>query len=208
MTRIWAFLPAILVFAGAVLVAFGTLWTAWRQSNFNAAIIEKNAEIARLQRESANAITGGDSFAYMLLSVGDPNTGATVVPVFVHHGKYPLYDLEARIVDLDAPRTTENLRGRVFQIGSLTPGFSTSTAALAHPSGRDLSYNVFFVARNGAWTQQLRMRLVGDGYAIANKITGLAEGKEIFRDVSQNYPRGPDGEVEWERKPPPAASSQ
>ena len=62
MTRM-QFHPALVVFAGAVIVAFGTFWAAWRQSNFNAAIREKNEEIARLQHEAAAAITGGDSFA-------------------------------------------------------------------------------------------------------------------------------------------------
>ena len=49
---------------GAVLVAAGGFWSSWRQSNFNVTLTQKNNVITHLQLESANAITGGNSFAY------------------------------------------------------------------------------------------------------------------------------------------------
>jgi hypothetical protein len=206
---IWQFAPALLVFGGAVLVALGGFWSSWRQSSFNTTLTEKNNEISQLQLESANAITGGDSFAYMVLQVPDPRTGSSAIPVFVHKGKYPLYDVQARIADLDEFKrltdrkdfvaATAALVGTTLQVGNLTPGFaSTIRAVLPHPSGQNFSYNVFYVARNGAWIQSLRMRWVGDGWAMANKVMGGTENKELFREVSPNYPLNEKGELEWD----------
>jgi hypothetical protein len=80
--------------------------------------------------------------------------------------------------------------------------------ALQHPSGRDFSYNVFFVARNGSWTQQLRMKWMGNGWSVATRISGLSEGKELYRNVTPDYPLGPNREVEWEDKPASPAVPQ
>ena len=213
---IWQFAPALFVSGGAVLAAFGGFWSSWRQSNFNTALAEKNNEISRLQLESANAITGGNSFAYMVLQVPDPKAGSTAIPLFVHKGKYPLYDVQARIVDLDEfKRLTDQkefmaattvLSGTTLRVGNLTPGFaSTIPGALHHPSGQNFSYNVFYVARNGAWIQSLRMRWVGDGWATANKVVGGAENKELFREITPNYPLNEKGEVEWDAPNPAPA---
>jgi hypothetical protein len=166
---IWQYAPAIVVWVGAIFVAFGTFWSSLRQSHFNARLAQKNQEIAELQLESANAITGGNSFAYMGVMVPDTKLVATIFPVFAHKGKYPLYDVEARIVDLDEYRrltelkdylaASKALQGTPIKVGNLTPGFAnTPGITLSHPSGRDISYNIFFVARNGSWTQTLRMR--------------------------------------------------
>jgi hypothetical protein len=211
MPNLWPFFPAFLVFAGAILVALGSFWAAWRQSNFNAEIREKNEEIARLQRENANTITGGDSFCWMGLSVPDPVTAAVARPVFVHQGKYPLYDVAARIVDLDEHArltaakdfiaASKALLGTNVVIGNMTPGFSTDTGVLLqHPSGKNFTYNVFYVGRNGSWVQFLRMRWTGDGWALATKVQGLNENNELYREVSPSYPLNAQGDVEWEEQ--------
>jgi hypothetical protein len=216
---LWQFLPAIFIVAGAVLAACGGFWQAVRQSNFNSELRQKNDQIIELQQQSAGAITGGDSFAEMVLEVPDVTTGAVAMPTFAHHGKFPLYDVTARIVDLGEYRrleaaknflaATTALQGTEVSVGSLTPGFSRGPmAALQHPSGRDFSYNVFFVARNGAWIQQLRMKWIGNGWSEATRISGLSEGKELYQKVTPGYQLGPNSEVEWEDKPTPPAAPQ
>jgi hypothetical protein len=212
MRGLWPFFPAFVVCAGAILVALGGFWASWRQSNFNAEIREKNEEIARLQRENANAITGGDSFCWMGLSVSDPAAAAIARPIFIHQGRYPLYDVSARIVDSDEyARLTaakdfiaasKALLGTNVSVGNMTPGFSTDTGVvLSHPSGKNFTYNVFYVARNGSWIQSLRMRWTGNGWALANRVHGLTEGKELFREVSPNYPLNAQGDVDWQDQP-------
>src|SRR5664279_1105941 len=94
-TLLWQFLPAILIVSGGALAAAGGFWQAVRQSNFNSELRRKNDKIIELQQESAGAITGGGSFAEMGLQVPDVTTGVVALPVFIHHGKFPLYDVSA-----------------------------------------------------------------------------------------------------------------
>lgn len=216
---LWQFLPAVFIVAGGFLAAFGGFWQALRQSNFNSELRQKNDKIIELQQQSAGAITGGDSFAEMVLEVPDITTGAVALPVFAHHGKFPLYDVTARIVDVGEHRrleaaknymaATAALHGTEVSVGNLTPGFARGPMVkLQHPSGRDFSYNVFFVARNGAWTQQLRMKWMDNGWSVATLIVGLSEGKELYRRVTSNYPLGPNSEVEWDEQPATTAAPQ
>lgn len=212
MTRtLWQFLPALLIVCGGLLAACGGFWQAVRQSQFNFELRKKNDEIIRLQQQSAGAITGGDSFAEMFLEFRNSTTGPIAVPHFVHHGRFPLYDVTARIVDLSEyerltaannnTAATAALHGMEINVGNLTPGFGrTPGVTLPHRYGGDFSYNIFFIARNGAWTQQLRMKWMGTGWSAATRISGLGEEKELFSAVPPDYPLGPDGKVEWETK--------
>jgi hypothetical protein len=97
LARLSPFFPALLVFVGALFVAAGGFWASWRQSNFNIEIRAKNDEISRLQRENANAITGGDSFAFAGFQIFGMDGKAVnaysmpddllLVPAFIHKGQ-------------------------------------------------------------------------------------------------------------------------
>ncbi|MFZ1965168.1 MAG: hypothetical protein WAU78_17185 [Roseiarcus sp.] len=211
MARLWQLAPAFVVAFGAFWVTLGGFWAAWRQSSFNADLQQKNEEIARLQQENNGSITGGDSFCYTVFQiVGTSGESVNansmpddflVIPNFVHNGKYPLYDVSARLVDIDELKDTFN-PGRTIAVGNLTPGFAAVTPIRLPHHGKNLNFNIFYVGRNGSWTQVLRMRWVGNGWATANKVLGGgASRKELLQEVSANYPRGADGEVEWDAKP-------
>jgi hypothetical protein len=90
----------------------------------------------------------------------------------------------------------------------MTPGLARGpVAALQHPSGRKISFNVFLSGRNGSWVQQFRQRWVGDGWATANKVSGLGQSKELFLEVTANYPRDLNGQVDWDEKAPDQSKS-
>jgi hypothetical protein len=169
-------------------------------------IREKNDEIARLNRENANAITGGDSFAWADFQVfgadGRPVNAYTMpdelllLPIIIHRGQYPLYDV--------AVRFTEVTRGKAFDIsgslrsyavGNMAAGLATTTGIRLPHHGKDIEFNIFFTARNGVWVQHLRKRWVGDGWATANKV--LRGTQELHREVSANFPRQQDGSIDW-----------
>jgi hypothetical protein len=44
-------------------------------------------------------------------------------------------------------------------VGNLTPGFANTPGTLPHPRAATL-LQYFYVARNGSWTQMLRMRWI------------------------------------------------
>jgi hypothetical protein len=200
--------PAGLILLGAIVVAFGGFWQASRQSRFNAELRQKNEEIARLQKENTGVITGGDSFCWMSFQIvglkGEPVNANNMpddlllVPNFIHKGKYPLYDVSARIIDIDEKKDIERAT-KTVSIGNMTPGFVTTTAVSLTHHGKDINFNIFYVARNGSWLQKLRMYWVGDGWASANRVAeGLGGGEELLQEVSANYPRDEHGNVIWD----------
>lgn len=69
MLRLWPFAPAFVVFLGAILVAGGSFWAGFRQSNFNAEIRAKNEQIATLQQENIRILRGSDFFHFTVLLV-------------------------------------------------------------------------------------------------------------------------------------------
>jgi hypothetical protein len=205
MPNLSPFYPALLAFVGALLVAAGGFWASWRQSNFNAEIREKNAEIALLQQESANTITGGSSYCWTAFQVFASNGSAVnaysmpddllLIPNFIAVGSYPLYDVAALMVDLDILQTDVQRASTTVSVGNMTPGFAITTSTQLRHHGKDFNFNIFYIARNGAWTQMLRMRWVGDGWAMANKV--MRGSKEIHREVSPNFPPPDQGTNEW-----------
>ncbi|MEJ7606336.1 MAG: hypothetical protein WKF37_08720 [Bryobacteraceae bacterium] len=55
-------------------------------------LLSQSDTISDLARQGITTATGGDSFCYMAIVNGNP--------IFLHSGKFPLYDVTARIVDL------------------------------------------------------------------------------------------------------------
>jgi hypothetical protein len=153
MTRLSPFFPAMVVFVGAVVVAAGGFWASWNQSKFNTEIREKNEEIARLQLESANAITGGDSFAWVAFQIfGADGTAVNaysmpddllLVPNFIHQGKYPLYDVSVRFADVapDRPLDVISAMGS-YSVGNLALG-SLQRQASDWPTMERTSHSTF-----------------------------------------------------------------
>jgi hypothetical protein len=117
-----------------------------------------------------------------------------LVPVIIHHGRFPLYDVSVRFADVDKSMNISNAL-QTYPIGNLPQGPSTTTAIKIPHYGKDINFNIFFSARNGLWIQILRMRWVGDGWATANKV--IRGSEVVYREVSSNFPRQADGNIDW-----------
>jgi hypothetical protein len=120
----------------------------------------------------------------------------------IHNGTYPIYDVEARTVDLDRFAASRNpqeeieaLIGKTVRVGNLTCGFSREIVAWNETIAGQLRLNIFFVARNGSYIQNYRRIRVNDGWAIAIRVA--LNGKYVFEEISDGYPRNESGEVEW-----------
>jgi hypothetical protein len=205
MPRLAPFYPAFLIFVGAVLVACGGFWASWRQTNFNSQLRQKNAEIVQLQTEQSELITGGDSFCVLRLAdFGNDDHRFH----FQNWEKFPLYDLEARIVDLgeeeNGPVTSlreawESIYRNVIPLGNIA-GKSGRYSNTVHLAGRQqYALNIFYTARNGTWQQMLRMQRTDKGWLFATKVEKGqgAEMRELYRAIDDAFPRKPDGEVNW-----------
>ncbi|MFC2138861.1 hypothetical protein ACFLTE_11855 [Bacteroidota bacterium] len=159
------------------------------------AVKQSNAE-----KDILYSITGGDSFCYIQFQNIKSGNGKLLV---IHNGNYPIYDVEARIVDLDkynqAASQNEKIKellGLNYQIGNLIPGFARDLVQWKETIPGQLRLNIFFIARNGSYTQCYRRQLVDGEIAFANKVE--YNGKIVLEEISKNFPKNEKGEIDWE----------
>lgn len=170
-------------------------------------LAEKSNEIARLNREVAKSITGGNSFCYLALTLGGGETNTPNI-VFVHKGRYPLYDVGVRIVDLEKwgrlgkKLTMQDLRqtDTYINLGNLSRNQVSLKGTLKLPDSGQQRFNIFFSARNGFWNQALRLKRVSGHWRMASKVTRRLNGKTVtvYRKVDSDFPRNEAGQVNWE----------
>jgi hypothetical protein len=75
---------------------------------------------------------------------------------------------------------------------------------LRRPQDKDQVLNIFFNARNGLWTQTLRLHKDGDSWFGATRVFRQALGKvpgtadmKLLELVDKGYPRDKSGKVDW-----------
>jgi hypothetical protein len=169
--------------------------------------IEKNVQktlhsLDEKAQDLAGYITGGESVCYLIGPT--PTTNIWSQLVIAHVGKHPLYEINARITDLDQwdlmkkdptlhPLSCDTFR----QFGNLVVGhvnFLQENFDLGQEDSR--RFNIFFTARNGAFTQLLRCRRVEGTWVFATKVV---RGDTVYHEeVSEGFPRAEDGTVNWE----------
>lgn len=174
-------------------------------------LLTQSGTILGLSQDAIKTTTGGNSFCYMsFLDSVAPSTTYSV-PVFFAVGKYPLYEVSARVGDLDKlfslPSDTGahalasgRLSENTIQIGSIAAGsvWMNESIKLGLDNFNKRSFNVFFTARNGFWHEALRMRLVGGRWLRAYRVWDeVHKEKVLINHVDKGYPLKEDGSVEW-----------
>ncbi len=196
------FNPQTLIFIGVILSAIGAFWASRQQAQFEHDLRKKSEEITELNREIVRQVIGGKSFCYLTIGSinNEINTGLWVV---VHQGAHPIYDVNARIVDLQrfaAVKDDLNLT-KIQQTETHLPigNMIKATASMVRPiqlgSKLERDFNIFFSARNGLYTQLLRLRKIDGEWVSAIKIE--KNGKNIFEKVHEKFPRNTEGKVSW-----------
>jgi hypothetical protein len=146
-------------------------------------------------------LSGGESFCYLMLASLNRN-GNTGQATVIQQGKHPLYDVSARILDLQAFEmikgnlTFENLRTTEIHraYGLLIPGYCKSGEFWNLGDGAVRGFNIFWTARNGGFIQQLRFRRVDGQWYHATKVE---RGAVLLEEIQPGYPRNEQGEVDW-----------
>ena len=133
-------------------------------------------------------VMGGDSFCSLHLANISATTNRGLIG-FWTFGKYRLYNVKARVADLDS-------RQEIFlNVGELAPGITSTRETIDLGTGPRKRYNIFFTARNGRFTQQLRYVKVDNAWIAASRIT--MNNKIVLVDVPPAYPLNESGEVDW-----------
>ena len=193
--------PTILIFVGGLISAIGAVWAAFDQNKMSSRLEQKNEEIITLNKSLHESVTGGDSYCYLQLSNSDD-------PMFLinHVGKHPIYDVSARIVDLD---TFEQLKSRSIRevldcgtnisIGNIPPNSSKLLDGLLINQVHSLRLNILFSARNGFFSQLLRAKKNSSGrWVTAIRVTHNPTGTLLKQEISNEYiPHEGDDVAGW-----------
>lgn len=194
--------PSGLILLGAFLSAIGALWASQQQGEFERHLRVKSEEIAQLNREVVNLVTGGKSFCYMAVSSINPESNIGLL-TFVHSGDHPMFNVAARIVDLEEfAKLKDNINIHNFQQADINIGigdFAKSAALVRGPfplgEGDKRNFNIFFSARNGWFNQLLRFRKINGQWVQATRVE--RDGEVLYERIDDNYPRTKEGSVDW-----------
>jgi hypothetical protein len=146
-----------------------------------------NTTIGGISKE-IGTYTGGHSYLVLYYV---PGQGFLM---FSQKGEYSVFDAQARIADLDTPMTPQNIMGTTVNIGEVPKGLSASLSVPREliEKRAGVSLNVFFVARNGQWTEQLRTRRIKDGWTYAIRVQGifsdLKKSRIVCESVAKDFP--------------------
>ncbi len=205
--------PSVAIFIGLILTAVGgfsaTRLQNQHQIEYEGQLRMRSDEIADLNREIAGRVTGGDGYCYFEISRAPK--GDDLFLVLAPHGKYPLYDVEFRLVDVQLfEQIADDIEAGDFEklseseikrhIGTLPPKQARMQGRLWLPSDRDYyAYNVFMGARNGFFSQIIRLRLVNGKWKCATKVFGGGgeDAELIFEHAEPDFPLDAAGEPRW-----------
>lgn len=174
-------------------------------STFISVLEERTAEIT-------NQISGGDSYPVFNIASID-NASDRGILVCAHHGRHPLYDVSARICDINKFNTiigSININNFTnadtnVTLGTMTPNHCIMIGEWNVGAPTNQKYNIFTTARNGSFTQVLRFVKLAGIWSVATKVVRSAspaaeEGLpiQLFEQIDPNFPRNPDGSVAWD----------
>lgn len=148
-------------------------------------------------------ITGGDSFPYFQIGMLD-NKKNTGVLMSIQEGEHPLYDVNARIVDLQKFEQVKNNLSLAnmsysdiyISIGNMIPSHARMIQPWKIHNEPTQSYNVFLTARNGNFTQLIRLNKINGAWISATKVI-KTDDEVLYENVDNNFPRDVDGNVCW-----------
>lgn len=215
-------LPAIVLALGGVLSICGALLAARQQvkaaeqrTQYERELKEKAEENAKLSREIAASVTGGDTFAYLLPA---PHLSSKNQVTFLlnRDGDYPLYDVEIRITDQE--KVDEFVKRHFGETGLAKPGFSLKQFYAGQtilrvgniginqgwaydgypmPNPDHFNLGIFIQARNGSVSQRLAMRRINGQMKWASIVRRDNDNKLLVRMVDPGFPVDESGNIQW-----------
>jgi hypothetical protein len=138
-----------------------------------AELLRQGKELFNEERSSSRntlaEMTGGDSFAYLELREMGSSDGNTLRGDLLQKGSYPVFNVQVTVTDIDLFSQLITQPGQEYKRAQTTYSvpfvrrgtFSTPLfTARVGPTVKSRSYGVFIVARNGVFTESLRLRRV------------------------------------------------
>lgn len=194
--------PSGLILLGVVISAIGALWSSQQQAHFEHELREKSEEIAALNKTTMNSIIGGESFCYISINAINNQTNDGLITV-IHQGEFPMYDVNARIVDLQKFNQIKGQKNFAtirqadtdMRIGNIIPETASMLAPISLGQATEKKFNIFFSARNGLYNELLRLKKINNEWARAIKVT--RNGETIYEFIDDSFPKV-NGTIDWE----------
>ena len=176
-------------------------------------IVELALENAKLNNEIANSVTGGDSYCHLMVSVSSNSIAEFVV---LTRGKYPVYDVEIQIHDLEEKTRLlmervekeqisnsfiesmqlMNIASKTKKIGNIHPNVSFPFGTIQLPTNADKkTFDIRIFARNGTVLQSVQFRKVSGQWIWADTVS--FNGRFIEKHVPPDFPLDDDSKFIW-----------
>jgi hypothetical protein len=184
-------------------------------ANKNHEIGQQNAKIAELVKDSLSWTTGDDNFCYFQFPIPNPKS-STIDLVLTTYGKYPVYDVQVKIQDIEgkiAAWEREERKGnlpvesmvdamqfmslgaKVISVGTMTPQTLIPVGKLKLPDADKQSFQIDIWARNGHAVQLLSYRRVNGVWKGAMRT--YKRDNTFKEDLEPGFPRNDKGEAVW-----------
>ena len=160
------------------------------------ATMDRMKSLAAITKDTVNEATGGDSFCFV--DMGPIPEG--LMAHLVQKGKYPVFDVRLNITDLNALDSAIRSGAPSLLVGTRTFGtIDFLSRGLWQPLGvypldpKDeyVRYNISIFARNGSFTEVLRLRrLKQGGWTSALLVHASYDSKKgiVFERIHREFP--------------------
>ena len=178
----------------------------------NSKLIEANNRIEELNIRQLNYQSGENSFGYIILqSIVDIDGSESYMFGFIKEGEFPMYDVTItswNLEDFQNPRPDARASISDFQkyntskLGDIALGGSRTFGNLFKiPDNQITKFNFSITAKNGQFSQVLRIYKKGKTMASGYRVNTVTDGKTKFKVlkefVDKNFPLNSDGTMNW-----------
>lgn len=154
------------------------------------------------------SITGGDNFCYINL-VPDGSGENSPVLIAINDGDYPLSGISVRMWDpadygekaIPMKSLEEFIKdSHIIDVGDLNPHSAKTLGHLSLPKSELKNFEITLMAKNGVFTQQLRLRRI-DG--VWKRAFRVSKGHEVtasnilLERADMGFPRDNMGRIQW-----------
>ncbi|WP_460929312.1 hypothetical protein [Pseudomonas sp. MC6] len=157
--------------------------------------------VAELEAKSShmiNHVTGGDSFCFLLPFRTMANNASWLA---MNSGEYSLYQVNVRIIDLEAMVVTPQFQpgedsgySQRIEIGDMPRDFKTMIEGADLGETGDRSFNISIDARNGRIYQEVRFKRVKGMLSVAYRVM---RNDTILKEVVPPQLLDKDGNFDW-----------
>ena len=160
------------------------------------ATVDRIEGLAAVTKDSVNEATGGESFCFV--DMGPIPEG--LMAHLVQKGKYPVFDVRLNITDLNALDAAIKSGAPSLLVGTRTFGtidflsrdvWQPLGVYTVDPREEYARYNISIFARNGSFTQVLRLRRLKEGgWTSALLVHASYESKKgiVFERIQRQFP--------------------